>query len=62
MPEIWPNTTWPFSSLTRKVALGRFSRTSPCIWMTSSLDILFAYRIGKPEPLKFAFLSSESYW
>src|SRR5690554_3590940 len=39
LPEMWPNTTWPFSSLTRKVALGRFSITSPCIWMTSSFAI-----------------------
>src|SRR5690606_20320893 len=29
----------PFSSFTLNVALGRFSNTSPCIWMTSSLDI-----------------------
>src|SRR5512137_696637 len=36
---MWPSTTCPFSSLTRKVALGRFSRTSPCIWITSSLAI-----------------------
>ncbi len=61
LPEIWPNTTWPLSSLTRNVAFGRFSRTSPSIGMTSSLGI-FSYRIGKPAPLKFAFLSSESYW
>src|SRR5438128_1960812 len=38
-PEICPSTTCPFSSLTRKVAFGRFSTTSPCIWITSSLDI-----------------------
>src|SRR5690606_20770125 len=41
LPEIWPSTTWPFSNLTRKVALGRFSRTSPCICMTSSFAIVF---------------------
>src|SRR5690554_7637437 len=39
LPEMWPSTIWPFSSLTRKVALGRFSSTSPCIWMTSSFAI-----------------------
>ena len=30
-PEMWPSTTCPFSSFTRNVALGRFSRISPCI-------------------------------
>src|SRR5919112_4575645 len=34
---MWPSTTCPFSSFTRNVAFGRFSRISPCIWMTSSL-------------------------
>src|SRR3546814_16408349 len=43
LPEMWPKTTWPFSSLTRKVALGRFSRTSPCICMTSSFAILLPH-------------------
>src|SRR5262245_45975230 len=38
-PEIGPSSTWPFSSLTPNVPLGRFSITSPCIWMTSSLAI-----------------------
>src|SRR6058998_148025 len=38
-PEMWPSTTWPFSNFTRNVALGKFSTISPCIWMTSSLDI-----------------------
>src|SRR6185437_11356579 len=42
LPEICPNTTWPFSSFTRKVALGRFSMTSPCIWITSSLAIVLS--------------------
>src|SRR5262245_44774372 len=37
--------TWPFSSFTRNVALGRFSTTSPCISITSSLVI------GPLEPL-----------
>src|SRR5512137_1111012 len=36
---MWPSTTCPFSSLTRNVALGRFSVISPCIWMTSSRAI-----------------------
>src|SRR5512139_2698091 len=35
-PEMCPKTTCPFSSFTRKVALGRVSRISPCIWITSS--------------------------
>src|SRR5262249_14992303 len=38
-PDMCPSTTWPFSSLTLKVALGRLSTISPCIWITSSLDI-----------------------
>src|SRR5882672_10350875 len=38
-PEMWPSTVCPFSSFTRNVALGRFSRISPCIWITSSLDM-----------------------
>src|SRR5437764_12139533 len=36
-PEMWPRTTWPFSSFTRNIALGRVSTISPCIWMVSSL-------------------------
>src|SRR5215467_13881616 len=39
-PEICPRMTCPFSSFTRKVALGRVSMISPCIWITSSLAIL----------------------
>src|SRR5258706_15305817 len=39
LPEMCPRTTCPFSSFTRKVALGRVSSTSPCICMVSSLDI-----------------------
>src|SRR5258707_6282762 len=38
-PEMWPRMTCPFSSLTRKVALGRVSMISPCIWITSSFAI-----------------------
>src|ERR1043165_7588977 len=38
-PEMKAWMTCPFSSFTRKVALGRFSTTSPCISMTSSLAI-----------------------
>src|SRR5688572_26229815 len=44
-PEMWPRTTCPFSSFTRKVALGRFSMISPCIWMTSSLDMGCSCRV-----------------
>src|SRR5262245_51793570 len=36
-PEMKPWMTWPFSSFTLKVAFGRFSITSPCISITSSL-------------------------
>src|SRR5262249_20659926 len=42
-PEICPRMTCPFSSLTRKVALGRVSMISPCIWITSSLAIVLRY-------------------
>src|SRR3954467_8424728 len=56
-----PSTTWPFSSFTRNVALGRVSRISPCIWMVSSLAMLLRYRVGNIPPLKFAFLSKLSY-
>src|SRR2546421_1879677 len=38
-PEIWPRMTCPFSSLTWKVAFGRVSMISPCIWITSSFAI-----------------------
>src|ERR1700719_3278659 len=38
-PEICPRTTWPFSSLTRNVALGRVSAISPCICIVSSFAI-----------------------
>src|SRR6188768_3069690 len=34
---MWPSTTWPFSSFTLNIALGRVSRISPCIWIVSSL-------------------------
>src|SRR5262249_49005994 len=58
LPEIWPRMTCPFSSLTRKVALGSVSMISPCIWITSSLAIVLRYspspsrqsRTGPPEP------------
>src|SRR6185312_5302524 len=41
-PEMKAWMVWPFSSFTRKVAFGRFSITSPCISMTSSLAIALA--------------------
>src|SRR3954470_11763023 len=34
---MWPSTTWPFSSFTLNIALGRVSTISPCIWIVSSL-------------------------
>src|SRR6185295_13883516 len=43
LPDMCPRTTCPFSSFTRKVALGRFSRISPCIWMTSSFAIALSW-------------------
>src|SRR5574337_446413 len=49
LPEMCPSTTGPFSSLTRKVALGRFSRISPCIWMTSSLAMAVLYVARVPS-------------
>src|SRR5215471_6941076 len=48
-PEMCPSTTCPFSSLTLKVALGRVSTISPCIWITSSFDI--SGRRGSPFAL-----------
>src|SRR5687768_11439159 len=44
-PEMKAWMVCPFSSLTRKVAFGRFSTTSPCISMTSS----FAIRAHLPD-------------
>src|SRR6185295_17487642 len=38
-PEMKAWIVCPFSSFTRKVAFGRFSTTSPCNSMTSSLAI-----------------------
>src|SRR5437868_8172953 len=38
-PEMKAWIVCPFSSFTRKVAFGRFSTTSPCSSMTSSLAI-----------------------
>src|SRR5690348_2968634 len=36
-PEMWAITTWPFSSCTRNMVLGKVSSTVPSISMTSSL-------------------------
>src|ERR1041384_1957947 len=50
-PEMNPWMTWPFSSFTLKVALGRFSITSPCISITSSLAmsaVVLALARGHP--------------
>src|SRR5881628_976877 len=43
-PEMKAWIVCPFSSLTRNVAFGRFSSTSPCISMTSSLAMASARR------------------
>src|SRR6266480_1447773 len=56
-PEMCPRMTCPFSSLTRKVALGRVSMISPCIWITSSFAIFvtvvlpFKWDLKGPRPL-----------
>src|SRR6266508_1305373 len=47
-PEMCPRITCPFSSLTRKVALGRVSMISPCIWITSSFA-MFAIAVLPSE-------------
>src|SRR6266699_3479206 len=52
-PEMCPRMTCPFSSLTRKVALGRVSMISPCIWITSSfamfVTVVLPSEMGDPE-------------
>ncbi len=40
-PAVWAMISWPFSSFTRKVALGRSSETTPGSSIISSLAILF---------------------
>src|SRR6476661_6498992 len=37
LPAVWPRTSWPFSSFTRNIALGRSSTTCPRISSSSSL-------------------------
>src|SRR3990167_2939548 len=54
LPEMNACITWPFSSLTLKVALGRFSCTSPCISITSSFGIGLSGR--EPGPLEVRLL------
>src|SRR3990172_10133194 len=54
LPEMNACITWPFSSLTLKVALGRFSCTSPCISMTSSFGMSLSGR--EPGPLEVRLL------
>src|ERR671937_3088609 len=49
---------WPFSSFTRKVEFGRFSSTSPCISMTSSLAI--SARLPDGQPALEARLSQQA--
>src|SRR2546425_2839288 len=44
LPEMKAWIVCPFSSLTRNVAFGRFSTTSPCSSMTSSLAMASARR------------------
>src|SRR5690349_21690448 len=43
-PEMKAWIVWPFSSFTRKVAFGKFSTTSPCSSMASSLAIPLPHR------------------
>src|SRR5258706_5723833 len=65
-PEMWPRMTCPFSSLTRKVALGRVSMISPCIWITSSFAIFVTIVLGSrplfpnPSPGRRESPSSEA--
>src|SRR6218665_1437736 len=47
----------PFSNFTRNVAFGRFSRISPCIWMTSS----FAMRLLRCLGPAVSLLPSEAF-
>src|SRR5215468_4083333 len=56
LPLMWPSTTCPFSSFTRKVALGRFSRISPCIWMTSSFAMCRACALPASAGLEIRLL------
>src|SRR2546429_96976 len=66
-PEMCPRMTCPFSSLTRKVALGRVSTISPCIWITSSfamfVTVVFPSKRGiskrRAPALLDAFLSDD---
>src|SRR5690348_7526733 len=48
-PEMWARTTWPLSSSTRKVVLGRVSTTLPSIWMLSSLAIILQGGLGRAD-------------
>src|SRR3972149_6298620 len=54
LPEMNACITWPFSSLTLKVAVGRFSCPSPCISITSSFGISLSGR--EPGPLEVRLL------
>src|SRR3989304_4579627 len=54
LPEMNACITWPFSSLTLNVALGRFSCTSPCISITSSFGISLSGR--EPGPFEVRLL------
>src|SRR3990172_10657182 len=54
LPDMNACITWPFSSLTLKVALGRFSCTSPCISITSSFGISLSGR--EPGPFEVRLL------
>src|SRR6266511_463559 len=49
LPEICPRMRCPFSSFTRKVALGRVSMISPCIWITSSLAMFAAVALPSED-------------
>src|SRR3954454_1497728 len=39
LPEMWPRTSWPLSSLTRNIVLGRASVISPSISIFSSFPM-----------------------
>src|SRR2546429_2497366 len=66
-PEMCPRMTCPFSSLTRKVALGRVSMISPCIWITSSfamfVTVVFPSKRGiskRRAPFVLALITGSS--
>src|SRR5579872_2809652 len=48
-PEMCASTTWPLSSSTRNVVLGKVSTTLPSIWMLSSFAMMPQVCPGLPR-------------